>query len=45
MVIDATWNVTVIHAIMKFRMRRRDRYECDVPHPLSLEGKCHVLLS
>ena len=29
MIIDATWNV---NAIMKFR------YECDVPHPLSLDG-------
>ena len=28
-----------MHAIMimKFRMRRRDRYESDVPHPLSLD--------
>ena len=25
-----------MHAIMKFRMRRRDRYECDVPHAESL---------
>ena len=23
-------------AIMKFRMRRRDRYECDVPHHTKL---------
>ena len=27
-----------MHAIMKFRMCRRDRYECDVPHPLPLDG-------
>ena len=27
---------------MKFRMRRRDRYECDVPHPLPLDGKYHM---
>ena len=26
-----------MHAIMKFRMRRRVRYKCDAPHPLSLE--------
>ena len=26
-----------MHAIMKFRMRRRDRYECDVPHPLPMD--------
>ena len=26
-----------MHAIMKFRMRRRVRYECDAPHPLSLD--------
>ena len=31
----------LMHAIMKFRMRRRDRYECDVPHPLPLDGKYH----
>ena len=31
-----------MHAIMKFRMRRRDRYECDVPHPLSLDRKKHM---
>ena len=29
-----------MHAIMKFRMRRRDRYECDFPHPLPLDGTC-----
>ena len=34
-----------MHAIMKFRMRRRDRYECDVPHPLSLDGKYHMFCS
>ena len=28
-----------MHAIMKFRMCRRVRYECDAPHPLSLDGK------
>ena len=27
---------------MKFRMRRRDHYECDVPHPLPLDGKYHM---
>ena len=32
----------LMHAIMKFRMRRRDRYKCDVPHPLPLDGKYHV---
>ena len=34
-----------MHAIMKFRMRRRDRYECDVPHPLTLDGKYHIFCS
>ena len=34
-----------MHAIMKFRMRRRDRYECDVPHPLPLDGKYHMFCS
>ena len=29
-------------AIMKFRMRRRDRYECDVPLLLPLAGKYHI---
>ena len=29
----------LMHAIMKFCMRRRDRYECDVPHPLPLDRK------
>ena len=43
MIIDATWNVNpLMHAIMKFRMRRRDRYECDIPHPLPLDGKYHM---
>ena len=28
-----------MHAIMKFRKRRRDRYECDFPHPLPLGVK------
>ena len=31
-----------MHANMKFRMRRRYRYECDVPHPLPLNGKYHM---
>ena len=31
-----------MHAIMKFRMRRRDRYECDVTYPLPLDGKYHM---
>ena len=34
-----------MHAIMKFRMRRRDRYECDVPHPLPLDRKKHMFCS
>ena len=34
-----------MHAIIKFRMRRRDRYECDVPHPLPLDGKYHMFCS
>ena len=34
-----------MHAIMKFRMRRRDRYECDVPHPLASDGKYHMFCS
>ena len=29
----------LMHAIMNFRMRRRDRYESDVPHPLPLDRK------
>ena len=34
-----------MHAIMKFRMRRRDRYECDVPHPLTLDiNTCFALV-
>ena len=45
-IIDATWNVNACYyAIMKFRMRRRDRYECDVPHPLPLDGKYHMFCS
>ena len=32
-----------MHAIMKFRMRRRDRYECDFPHPLPLD-RCFALV-
>ena len=34
-----------MHAIMKFRMRRRDRYECDVLHPLSLDGMYDMFCS
>ena len=34
-----------MHATMKFRMRRRVRYECDAPHPLSLDGKYHMFCS
>ena len=34
-----------MHDIMKFRMRRRDRYECDVPHPLPLGSKYHMFFS
>ena len=34
-----------MHAIRKFRMRWRDRYECDVPHPLSFVGKYHMFCS
>ena len=34
-----------MHAIMKFRMRRRGRYECDVPHPLPLDGRYHMFCS
>ena len=34
-----------MHAIMKFRVRRRDRYECDVPHPLPLDSKYHIFCS
>ena len=34
-----------MHAIIKFRMRRRDRYECDVPHPLPLDHKKHMFCS
>ena len=35
----------LMHAIMKFRMRRWDRYECNVPHPLPLDGNYHMLCS
>ena len=35
----------LMHAIMKFRMRRQVRYECDVPHPLPLDGKYHMFCS
>ena len=35
----------LMHVIMKFHMRRRDRYECDVPHPLPLDGKYHMFCS
>ena len=34
-----------MHALMEFRMRPRDRYECDFPHPLSLDGKFHMFCS
>ena len=34
-----------MHAITKFRMRRRGRYECDVPHPLPLDGKYRMFCS
>ena len=31
-----------MHANIEFRMRRRSCYECDVPHPLPLNGKYHM---
>ena len=34
-----------MYAIVKLRMRRRDRYECDVRHPLPLDGKYHMFCS
>ena len=34
-----------MHANMKLCMRRRYCYECDVPHPLPLNGKCHMFCS
>ena len=35
-----------MHAIMKFRMRRRDRYgECEVPRPLPSDDKYHMFCS
>ena len=34
-----------MHANMKFRMHRRDCYECDIPHPLPLNGKYHMFYS
>ena len=34
-----------MNAIMKFRMRRRERYECDVAYPLPLNGKSHMFCS
>ena len=34
-----------MHAVMKFRMCRRDRYECEVPRPLPLDGKYHMFCS
>ena len=34
-----------MHAIMKFRMRQRDSYKRDVPHPLPLDGKCQMSCS
>ena len=42
MIIDATWNVMHVNACC---MRLRDRYECDVPHPLPLDGKYHMFCS
>ena len=35
----------LMHAIMKFRLRRRYCYECDVPHSLPLNGKYHMFCS
>ena len=35
----------LMYANMKFRMRQRDRYECNVPHPLPLDGKYHMFCS
>ena len=35
----------LMHAIMKFRMRRQDRYECYVPHPLPLDSKYQMFCS
>ena len=35
----------LMRATMKFRMRRQDRYECDVPHPPPLDGKYHMFCS
>ena len=34
-----------MHTILEFRKRKRDRYECDVPHPLQLDGKYHMFSS
>ena len=34
-----------MHANMKFRMRQRYCYECEVPHPLPLNGKYHMFWS
>ena len=34
-----------MHVILNFRMRRRYCYECDVPHPLALDGKYHMFFS
>ena len=34
-----------MHVIMKFRVRRRDRHGCDVPHPLPLDSKYHMFCS
>ena len=33
------------HAIMKFHMRQPDRYECGIPHPVSLDGKYQMFCS
>ena len=34
-----------MHATMKFRMRRRYCYKCDIPHPLPLNGEYHMFCS
>ena len=42
------WRGVLIHAIMKFRMRPRDRYEIFTNatfHILSLDGKYHMFCS
>ena len=35
----------LMHTIMEFRMRDRVCYECADPHPVPLEGKCHIFCS